>query len=200
MNFNRRLSTEQEREGLIEYLVEDDWEGILRYPYSPHGSQARSMGKSDYRKKSYDYWSKVLGDIIIAIEFEKVDLKVFTTQFVYYDTDVNDGDENSEITIFSQKYMCLEGIYSVLTDDECYFDLNDPEELKLSRATPKGGRPQRPSDKNVLLAHKVLDLINHHNINLTDACKKIGIARSSYYRAAKWITLNVPFYSNTKIS
>ena len=128
MNFNRRLSTEQEREGLIEYLVEDDWEGILRYPYSPHGSQARSMGKSDYRKKSYDYWSKVLGDIIIAIEFEKVDLKVFTTQFVYYDTDVNDGDENSEITIFSQKYMCLEGIYSVLTDDECYFDLNDPED------------------------------------------------------------------------
>lgn len=51
----------------------------------------------------------------------------------------------------------------------------------------KVGRPEIPEEESILKTHKVrIELLNTAR-NVDDVCKEFNIAKSTYYRVAKWI-------------
>ena len=58
---------------------------------------------------------------------------------------------------------------------------------KIYGSQNKVGRPDRPEEESILKTHKVrIELLNTTK-NVDDVCKEFNIAKSTYYRVAKWI-------------
>jgi hypothetical protein len=196
----QRLASKKEMEQLIDFLAQKEWENILRYPYSPFGVEAREEGKEAFLKRSSIESAEAIGKHVLVSEFEGLDFCIFSLQH----TLIDNSDPNT-CYIFTQRIMRTVSGFEILDDEDAVFDLSEKvtkKSAKRSKRELNAGRPQRPTDESIDQAHQVIYLIDPKRespMTVSDACKQVGIARNTYYRAAKWITENVPIYQDIKI-
>lgn len=200
MGYLQRLASQAEMEQLIDFLAQKEWENVLRYPYSPFGVEAQEEGKEPFLKRTSIETVKAIGKHIAVSDFKEIDFCVYSLQH----TLIDNSDPNT-CYITTQRIMRTGSDFEVLDDDEVAFDLSDKVKKKSAKRSKRelnAGRPQRPTDESIDQAYQVIHLIDPKReapMTVSDACKQVGIARNTYYRAAKWITENVPVYKDTKI-
>lgn len=65
-----------------------------------------------------------------------------------------------------------------------------------SGSTNKVGRPEKPAIESIVKAYKVRTELLNTSKNVDDVCKEFNIAKSTYYRVSKWLSVNTKNYIN----
>lgn len=188
---NTRLATPQERQIIINFYVDENREDSLKDTIFRNVKEDLEKPLEVFFSETYKYWDAIVSPLIVVQDFTDYDAELYTFDLIFLPNEFNDFYMIPNSRIFRK------GIYlQKLEPDHVAFDLEEEiNSIPASGTLNTAGRPERPTDDSLLKAKEVLDLLSKdRKLTIIEACKNVGIPRASYYRASKWINLNMPLY------
>lgn len=172
----KRLASEIEVNKLYENLVADMWNDTVNYSKSVF-RQDFEKGYQKFREENMAYLKATYMSFIMVDEVPEVSLKVFTMTAT--SVDISDG---RSILTFVARYVENNGELIRLDDGDNYFNCDAISNTKV-------GRPNRPSENSIIKSYEIKEYLNDGG-KIDKACKKYKLAKSTYYRTAKWLSKN----------
>lgn len=173
----KRVATKKEVENLYEFIIETMWKDVVNYSSSVFNIDYE-QGYDKIRKKNLKYLKNTYNDFIVVDEIKEYDFKLF----ILSATVIDQAEEQAVFTFYS-RYIQKGSSYEIWKDEFDYCNLK--EEVKSN-----AGRPNRPTNDSIIKTYKIKKA-QDDGVKIDDACKKEKLAKSTYYRVAKWIRNNV---------
>tara|TARA_R110000868_G_scaffold411003_2_gene701275 strand:+ start:1888 stop:2475 length:588 start_codon:yes stop_codon:yes gene_type:complete len=186
----KRLATPDEVKALFTYIVNDFWEGSLLYANSI-GKDDINMGYANFLKKEMQDLKNTIGDFVIVDHFEELDVLLYSYLYSSFNPDTNDH------IIHNNMVLRIGNNFQDIKEWQI-FNLHDVIIKSFKPKIVTAGRPKKPSEKSIIKTHKIRLLILEDGMLVDDACKKVELAKSTYYRVSKWIVKNSAFKSFPK--
>lgn len=150
----------------------------------------RKISKEEYFKIDYDENIKNINGIAIVVEFFEYEGKIYTANI----TSSHKNDKYDMISYTVRIFKDGEGKMSYLDDDQTYFNLKDQVVISsLKKAVKNSGRPNKPTEASINNTLNVRNFLKAYpDSSIDQLCNDFNIAKSTYYRVSKWLSINSP--------